>query len=211
MAQQAPRYRRRIRNYLIDRNVQLRFSLAMVALTSALTAVLGFIWYAEMRKASEVVRVNALSVLGNAATRQLEAQLAAQDQTRLLVLVGFGLLLALLITSYGIVMTHKLAGPLFKINRHIDDIEAGRLYKLWPLRKGDLLQQFFASFKKMHGALRARTEEDMRLLSGLITAIEGGDDLTAQLPTLKQTLKTKGDSLRDASEVTQKIDRPPEG
>jgi len=207
MGKQASPSRRQIRNYLIDRKMQLRFTAIMVVLSSLLTAGLGYVWYAEMRKASGVIRVNAMATLGEAATNQLEAELASQDRTRLLLLVGFAFMLAVLIAGYGIVMTHKLAGPLFKINRHMQDIENERLYELWDLRKGDQLQEFFATFKSMHGALRERTEADMKLLSKMIAVIDRGDDLKEEIPALRARLAQKGDSLRQASSTTQKLQR----
>lgn len=202
------RQRRKIRNFLIDRKVQLRITLVMVILSSLLTAVLGFYWYSEIRKASAVIRISAISTLGPDAARQLGAQLQADDHMRLLVLIGFALLLGVLIAAYGIVMTHRLAGPLYKINRHMLDVADGRLYKLWGLRKGDQLQEFFGTFERMHTALRTRVEEDMKLLNQLIAAIQRGGDLSDQVPKLRQALTAKGDSLRDASEVTLKLQRP---
>ena len=170
-------HHRQIRNYLLDRKVQLRVALVMVALTTLLTAALGWAWYSEIRTASSVIQINAIAALGPETAKSLEAELSLHDQRRLWVLCGFALLLAILVVAYGIVMTHKIAGPLFKIKRHMNDIEAGRFYKLWGLRRGDQLQDFFAAFESMHGALRSRVEGDIELLNHLVAAIERGDDL----------------------------------
>ncbi|MBW2735389.1 MAG: hypothetical protein JRH20_23645 [Deltaproteobacteria bacterium] len=207
MASTAPRQRRQLRNYLLDRKVQLRFTALMVLLSSLLTTGLGYYWYEEMRKASDVVRASAMATLNEGAVKYLDAELAAQDHKRLLLLVAFGVAFGLLIAAYGIVMTHKYAGPIYKIGRHLNDIEANRLYKIWDLRKGDQLQEFFNKFKAMHGALRSRAEADMLAINRLVMAIERGELPTDQLPRLKELLKEKGDSLRDASELTQEIAR----
>lgn len=209
MSEAAPRTKRQLRNYLIDRTVQLRITIIMVLLAFLLTAALGVCWYAEIRKASEVVRINAITTLGSEAADSLETELAVQDRQRLFVLIGFAVLLALLIAAYGIVMTHKLAGPLFKIRRHINDIERGRLYPLWGLRKGDQLKDFFADFERMHAALRQRVEQDMMLLNEVIAAIERGDDLREPVERMRQLVGDKGQSLRDASNVTKRLIRPP--
>lgn len=208
MSDKPQTHRRQLRNYLIDRKVQLRFTLIMVVLTTLLTAALGVAWYAEIRKASAVVQVSAIAALGSDAAASLENELAADDQKRLLVLVGFAVALALLVVVYSIIMTHRIAGPLFKMKRYMSDIEAGRLYKLWGLRRGDQLQEFFAGFERMHGALRTRVEEDTQLLGHLIAAIERGEDMRGELSTLKQALQAKTDSLREASQNTMKLMRP---
>jgi nitrogen fixation/metabolism regulation signal transduction histidine kinase len=187
--------------------VQLKITLIMVGVTSLLTAVVGLFWYMEIRRASAVIRVNAIGTMDSEAAGRLGEELAKADLHRLILLIGFALVLALLIALFGIVMTHRIAGPLYKINRHINDIEAGRLYKLWGLRKGDELQQFFCDFERMHSALRARTEEDMMLLNEVIAAIDAGRDLPPLVPKLREAVVRKGDSLRDASNVTQKIRR----
>ena len=207
MTDRPTRHQRKLRNFLLDRKVQLRITLVMVLIGAVLTGALGYFWYAEMRKASTVIRVNAMVTLDAAAVQQLEAELASQDRMRLLVLVGFSLLFAFLIAGYGIVMTHTLAGPLLKITRHMNDIEVNRLYDLWELRKHDQLQSFFASFKRMHAALRGRVEADMILLNRLMAAIDRGDNLRDEIPQIKERLREKGDSLRSASETTQKIIR----
>lgn len=207
MAANPPKHRRKLRNYLLDRKVQLRFTALMVGLSSLLTAGLGYYWYEEMRKASDVVRTSAMATLSDAAIAHLDSELAAQDFRRLMLLIGFGVAFALLMAAYGIVMTHKYAGPIFKISRHLEDIERNRIYELWDLRKGDQLKEFFAKFKAMHGALRSRVEADMLVINRLIMAIERGEVPTEHLPRLKELLKEKGDSLRPAGEVTQEIFR----
>lgn len=193
--------RRKIRNYLIDRKMQLRITLVMVTLTSLLTAILGIFWYAEIRKASEVIRINAMSILGAEAATRLGSEMATSDHRRLFVLVGFAVVLGVLIAAYGIIMTHRIAGPLFKINRYVNDIAADRLYRLRGLRKGDQLQEFFGAFERMHSALRTRVEEDMKLLSEVIAAVDAERDLRTLVPVLRESLARKGNSLRSAGDV----------
>ena len=200
-------YKRLLRNYLLDSKVQLRFTLMMVAISTLLTAGLGYVWYAEVRVASRLARVNAVATMGIEGAKQLEAELDAKDAQRLAVIVGFAVLLALLIAIYGIMVSHKFAGPLHKIKRHMNDIEQGRLYHLWGLRKGDQLQDFFAAFHAMHLALRSRIEEDMKVLSRTIAAVEQNEQYAAELEALKALRQLKGDSLRDAGDLTQRIDR----
>lgn len=204
---QSGKHQRRLRNYLLDPKVQLKFTVIMVVLTTVLTASLGYFWYGEVRTTSSMLRVNALSSLGSDVADKIDQEVAQYDRRRLLVLIGFGVLLALLSAGYGIIVTHKVAGPIFKMTRHMKDIEANRLYRLWGLRKGDQLQEFFSSFQGMHAALRERVEKDMIVLNQLIAAIDRGDDLKEQAPRIRALIVEKGDSLRDASDVTQQIRR----
>jgi methyl-accepting chemotaxis protein len=190
--------RRMIRNYLLDRRVQLGITAVMVVLTSLLTAGLGMAWYAEVRNASAVIQVNAMSVLGADTANALAAELARNDQKRLLMLVSFGVALALLVIGYGIVTTHRIAGPLFKMKRYLSDIEQGRLSQLRGLRRGDQLQDFFLAFERMHHALRDRAEADIALLDQVAAQIDQGEDLRPLLPPIRASLQAKRQGLEAA-------------
>src|SRR4030095_4623169 len=112
-------------------------------------------------------------------------------------IIGFGLVLVLSITAVGILLTHKVAGPLYKISSFFGRI---RDNKLGPtpakLRKGDELQGFYMSFREMHQALRGRTEEELRVLNNALAALEaGGAGTQRALEDLRQLRQRKEESL----------------
>ena len=57
-------------------------------------------------------------------------------------------------------MTHKVAGPLFKVSMYFDRMADGKLGNVTPLRRGDMLQDFYAAFREMHDAVRDRLVDD---------------------------------------------------
>jgi hypothetical protein len=57
----------------------------------------------------------------------------------LYVLIVTGLALMMGLAVYGIKMTHKVAGPLFKVSLYLAKMRDGRYDKVWNLRKGDQL------------------------------------------------------------------------
>jgi hypothetical protein len=108
------------------------------------------------------------------AARGLAEQLAHQDRVLLFVLVGFGVLLAVSLAAWQIVTTHRVAGPLFYVSKQMDRIREGQLgASLHPLRKGDLLQDFFEGFREMHEALRGRAMRDAAALERLASRLDG--------------------------------------
>lgn len=93
----------------------------------------------------------------------LEAQaknVATQQNALLLGLVaGLGLLV-ICVGLAGIVFTHKVAGPIFKMKRLLRQVGEGKLVVREKLRKGDELQHFFETFENMVNDLRrAQTAE----------------------------------------------------
>ena len=67
------------------------------------------------------------------------------------------------------------------------------------LRKGDELQEFYASFLDMHQALRERTEEEARILGEALTVLEtggtSGEGGQKAIEDLKQLRRRKDESL----------------
>ena len=178
--------KRYIRNYLLDRRYQLHFTVVMVLLGAVLTAALGYFWYDEMRKASRVVEVEAVATLPEAEVAQLKKDLAQRDNIRLGQLIGFWCLFTAILTGYGIVLTHKVAGPLYKIGCHMADVEEGRLYPVWDVRKKDHLQEFWKLFKAMHEALRERASEEARTLTATINLLNDPEARNDQAAVQKQ-------------------------
>jgi len=91
-------------------------------------------------------------------------------------MVGFSFIFLVVVFLYGIVLTHKVAGPLFKISRYMEKIIEGKLDPLWGLRKGDQLVDFFNLFHEMYDTIKERTGKDADLLERVAKALESGGD-----------------------------------
>ncbi len=109
--------------------------------------------------------------------------------TRILWVLGAScLLLVLGLAVYGIKMTHKVAGPLFKVSLYFAKMRDGRLDKVYNLRKGDQLVEFYEHFKAAHAGIVTRERDDIAQLKEVIEAAEGaglGDhDATKKLREL---------------------------
>jgi hypothetical protein len=183
-------YRRSLRNYLLNLRYQLRFTLTIVGISVVLTGGLGWYVMSKAREASRVVQVQSMDP-DNKLAQELAEQFARNDRLLLLGLIGFGVVLVVVLTVYGIILTHKVAGPLFKVTTYLDKMRDGKLGVVYNLRKGDQLVDFFEHFKNAHDALRARTEEDIALLDKAIAAADGAlaDELRAARKKKEESLK----------------------
>jgi hypothetical protein len=113
----------------------------------------------------------------------------AGQSTILLVLIVSSVLLAFGLGVYGILMTHKVAGPLFKVSLYLEKMKNGRLDKVYNLRKGDQLVEFYEHFKTGHAGMVA-------LQQGDIAALKAAQD------TISATAGSVGDRLQ--SLITKK-------
>ena len=76
------------------------------------------------------------------------------------------------------------------------------LQLLHPLRKGDMLHGFFATFREMQEAMRARARKEAEQFAGLAAQAEdaGLDKIAAELRALS---KQRQDSLRASSNTSR--------
>jgi nitrogen fixation/metabolism regulation signal transduction histidine kinase len=227
----AGRGQRRLRNYLLDRHFQLKYSGYLVGIALLLSVCLGLVLWRtsqaviaqsrqalqqgeqvvarsrevveESRKVSLVVQMNIVrdpvysdnpalleafkadserqderlsaqqrTLEGQAADlKRQSANIERQQRTMLITLCAALALLVVLIGLAGIVVTHRVAGPIHKMRRQIRDVGEGNLRPPTPLRKGDELVSFFAAFEKMVANLRQRQQAEIEQIDGVLAAL----------------------------------------
>jgi hypothetical protein len=129
--------------------------------------------------------------------RQVGSIKALEDgRMRILyVLIATGLLLVVGLAMYGIKMTHKVAGPLFKVSLYLAKMRDGRLDKVWNLRKGDQLVDFYEHFKGAHAGIVQMEKDDITKLKDAIAAAEAAGVDDAALGELRTVLARKEKSI----------------
>jgi hypothetical protein len=212
-------YKRSWKNYLLNTRYQLRFTLFMVAIAGLLMYMLAWgvrdprsieeehFWPTVMSEAESATKVGVITIQGatldysDAAKddhlkREKIAALKAQEMQLEVILVALVLVLCSGLFMFGILMTHKVAGPLHKIGLYLDKVRDGKYTTVYNLRKGDQLMEFFDHFKEAHATLRRTQEKDVQALRDLIAAAEKGDaarspQLAAALDELRALLASK--------------------
>ena len=171
-----PRYKRKLSNYLLDKKLQLRYVLLVTILSGVIAGALGSLIYQQKRAASESIEKD-LQALTQADASQEDFQehvasgLESEDRALVYKMAGVGVGLVVILSLYLLIMTHKVAGPLYKVSMYFDRMAVGRLGVVTPLRQGDMLQDFYANFKDMHDALRARAQTDAETMEKALAAL----------------------------------------
>jgi hypothetical protein len=206
-----PPYKRKVRNYLLNTGLQLRYTATIVIVAVVVTAFLGMKMYQATRDVSRVILWT--SLVDPASAEELQAQFSNSDRVVLYGIIGFGVVLVLSVSAVGILITHKVAGPLYKMASFFARVRDNRLGPApRSLRKGDELQDFYSAFRDMHEAIRARTDDDVRVLGSAITALETasaearGSALEGTLEDLRQLRKRKEESLEAPVDTSGLID-----
>ncbi len=118
------------------------------------------------------------------ALQQQARYLETQQRKTLYILFGGLAVLVIAIGLTGIVFTHKIAGPVFKMTGLLRQVGEGKLSTPSGLRKGDELQSFFDTFVNMVESLRKHRMDEIASLDKAIASLDGGVD-AARLEPLK--------------------------
>jgi ABC-type multidrug transport system fused ATPase/permease subunit len=111
-------------------------------------------------------------------------------------MIATGVLLVLGLAIYGIKMTHRVAGPLFKVSLYLSKMREGRFDKVYNLRKGDQLVEFYDHFKLAHGGVVAMQQADIERIEAVIEAAEAaGAGEHAAVAELRELLARKEKSI----------------
>jgi nitrogen fixation/metabolism regulation signal transduction histidine kinase len=125
-------------------------------------------------------------------------KVGAQQRLMLTSVIGGLTLLCVLIGLVGIYITHKVAGPIYKMKLLLRQVGQGKLtFPRGGLRKGDELQHFFDVFLKMTDDLKARQQREVEMLeAGIESAKSAGasEETLAKIVAVRDEMKASLDS-----------------
>jgi hypothetical protein len=134
------------RIFLVDRDFQLKYA-AVLACIGALVIALCIV-------VTHLAQQRAMADL--ALSPSLLAELSAREARVLWTLGAVALLTMLLLAGVGIVVTHRIAGPVYVMTQSAATLARGHYPALRPVRKHDDLKDFVELFQKSIESLRAR-------------------------------------------------------
>ncbi len=191
-----PAVKRRWRNFLINKRMQLKYTLLVALIAAAVGIGLGSLAYRYSRDQTQGLGTQLANDQGidPELARDL-MDLARQEDMHLALGIGVGvMLLVVAVFLAGIVVTHRFAGPGYRMTRIMDEIGKGKLATSGALRKGDELQEVFDALNRMVDGLRRMQSEDLTAVEqALKTARENGaaSSTASQLDALSQRMRKR--------------------
>jgi nitrogen fixation/metabolism regulation signal transduction histidine kinase len=141
--------------------------------------------FGESAREQDKLEADALSL-------QKQSQDLGRQQTYMfVVLISLLSLLVAGVGFAGIIVTHRIAGPIYKMKRLLGYVGDGHLMLTEKLRKGDELQHFFDAFERMVNSLRKRQQSEIELLDRAIAGLEGSvaEEQLTQLRALRSEMQ----------------------
>ncbi|HSM92477.1 MAG TPA: hypothetical protein VLT47_06270 [Anaeromyxobacteraceae bacterium] len=178
------------RVFLVDRGFQLKYALLMAG-AGALVALIFGLWLHQ-------AHAQALEVAG--IDPDLREVLARGDRQLLVAFAGIAALLALALGLLGVVMTHRVAGPVAVIGHYVAVLARGAFPRMRTLRKTDELRAFFQIFIDAVGQLKAREVRHVELLEETLAAMKGAlpraPELEAAIAPLEEAVRERRAAVR---------------
>jgi nitrogen fixation/metabolism regulation signal transduction histidine kinase len=143
-----------------------------------------------------------------AEVRASQAGILRDRRNLQMLLIGSGVALVILLIAMGIVITHRIVGPVHKMKRLLRRVSTGRLAIEERLRRGDELEDLFDTFLQMTYSLKAMQQARLTTLDGAIkraesthTSEEVLDDLRALRAQMVLGLEPRRGSMRPPAPV----------
>ncbi len=187
--------RRKLRNYWLIPSYQGRYVGFLVASCFAAMAGYGLVFYRFIRENYDTI------VELSPITDDSKFLLYSELNSIIMYLTVLSFVFLLVITVIGIVFSHKVAGPMFKIRSICHAINNGNLGRRIALRPGDDFREVVAELNRALNTLHSSKSRVFRVVQGdyhlnetfaferLITLIEEG-----KIPASTQVLETDGQS-----------------
>jgi methyl-accepting chemotaxis protein len=168
-----PNAKRKLRNYLLVPAFQLKYTAMVVGVTLIVAGVLGIQAYRYSTGQTQMVTINMMEAKGSAVDDRFVKDLErySQDADRKVAagIISGVLLMAIALGITGILVTHRLVGPVFRLKGWVREVKDGRLrIDTGRLRKHDELQDLFESFHDMVVSWRAIQEREIAQLDAAI-------------------------------------------
>lgn len=176
------------RVYLVDRAFQLKYTLLLVATGLAVALTFGlWIWQAH-------VQVSELTAVDPAIRPLIEAS----DRYLLVVFLGIAFLMAAALGLVGILVTHRVAGPIFVMGHYMSVLAQGRYPRMRTLRQRDELKGFFRNFLEAVATLKRREADHAAVLEDAVERMRAARPKAPELAPAIDALEAAARQRREA-------------
>jgi hypothetical protein len=179
------------REYLVDRGFQLKYALIFGSAAFAVALVGGAVMYSVLQ--SSIRELTLPPELWRQLTDETPTMIAAVVMTAL----GVGLVVGL----FALVLTHRVAGPIYVMTRYISVLAEGHFPKMRKLRGSDEFKDLFDLFQKSVEFIRTRDVADAFRIEEAIAKLQP-QATTPDARAAVEALKALRDRKRALAERT---------
>ncbi|HSN92816.1 MAG TPA: hypothetical protein VLS93_16415 [Anaeromyxobacteraceae bacterium] len=179
------------RSYLVDRGFQLKYALLLAGAGVLLALVFGFWLYQAHVQAIQLVPLDA----------ELRALVDRSDRELLVAFAGIAALMGLALAFVGVVITHRVAGPVFVMGHYMTVLSQGRYPRMRTLRRSDELRRFFLVFLQAVDAMKEREAAHAAVLEDAVERMRAAAPRAPELLPAAEALAAAARVRRQALQL----------
>jgi nitrogen fixation/metabolism regulation signal transduction histidine kinase len=173
---------------IVDRRFQFKYTGLIFGVAAVVSLILGYFLLKAYNELNAMLEVSA------AVNDKLNADSA---RNVFALVVGFLSAEVILIGVAGLLVTHRVVGPIFVLHRHVATLLEGKYPTLRPLRSGDEFVSTFEAFKQTVQMFQERDQRELDELKAVLEAAEAKgleEDHTATLRRLVEEREARLES-----------------
>lgn len=148
MTTEKRQHQRYIKNYLLNPRMQLRMTMYFIVFGFAIMGAMTFIFYNQIQRVDDIIS----SISGMPIEQQIELGTILSNLVKICLI--FFLIFLVSAGFYGLLISHRIAGPMYAILAYIEELKKGNYDSKRNLRDYDELQPIMASLKELAAGLK---------------------------------------------------------
>lgn len=167
---------------IVDRRFQLKYTSIIVAVAAVVSTALGYLLLDAYREMNAMLEVN----------EAIGARLDGDDARRVFyIVIGFLVAEVAFLGVLGLLVTHRVCGPIFVLQRHLGALFDGGYPQLRPLRARDEFRGAFEIFSDVVRQLKERDDKERAELLALVAAAREQGMAEQHLAALQRMLEER--------------------
>jgi hypothetical protein len=171
------------RTYLVDRTFQLKYTVLMMLVGGGLALLFGYWMYEAHLQTTQILDIDA----------RLKSAAGQADRYLLYSFIGIAFLMTCALGLLGVLMTHRVSGPIYVMSHYLAALAAGRYPRIRALRKRDELKTFFELFQKAVDSMKDREAQDAAMLEDVASKLTG---LASRAPEVQPAIEALTSAAR---------------
>jgi methyl-accepting chemotaxis protein len=179
-------HKRKVRtNFVVERNFQFKYTLILAAAGAVISVFYGWVVWTFIER-----NYNFLLSFEFTNSPQIVSQIRTEQRFLFLNLIFICLFLVLVVSGLGVVITHRMAGPVFVLKKKLKALTEGDYTATLKLRRGDEFHNLQEIYNAMVVGLQEETRDDIDFADDCLSRVSNKKiDEAAQLLVAFKTEK----------------------
>jgi hypothetical protein len=174
---------------IVDRRFQFKYTVLIVLIAALVSTLLGYLLLRAYQEMNAIIQIS----------EEIGERLNADDARFVFQLsIGFLVGEVFILGIMGLLITHRVCGPIFVVQRHLATMLDGTYPNVRSLRAGDEFRDMFQNFSDVVDELRKRDQDEHERLKSVLATAQAKGLGDAEVAVLRQLVDERAARLATA-------------